>query len=753
MKVKLKVKQLVIGLLLVGVLIFLTNTVIFPELMLRKANQEIAAGQEQGKGRMLQLLDNYKLGYKRLDIIRDYMIEAYDVYAPHNTMEIYVSPAFSSWSHGDRPVRFAIEERLPYLLEYVERAPVNGYLFRAVDQIVRHYLDEKLYTLAETLLLEVEARKRGTTWKNDHRLSLLLVELYIEQGRLDDAEQKLQEIQEQERENFARLKAADPNYPGGYYQSEKWSQLQVEISLRRGELMLALEQVDEGIRHLRAYDDYFNQLREQWGEEQHLTAIRDYSPLDLLKEKILHQLDMEATSRGSISGHISRFTGEPLSGVQVFLRDRSNVNRTPIYRDIYTVTDQNGYYSFQDVLPGAYQLGLGLSLDYVDGWMWQHDRYQWLKVEQQETIEHNLTFMPLIDLKGPTNYDVVAEEQLRFEWEEVEGAAYYGLNLGHLREDGHTLVPLFSNITQPYLEIPVSELYGQEFGVVFEPPIDPITVLSFTNPEHTFIWSVSAYTADGKLLTQSNGYRLREDLAHNLPFFKLHERELSLADQLLLEGDVEQAKRAYLLAYRNSQDIHALRMLTRIIEKDTPEYEAYLTELASFGQSSNELKKVLNFYKERNDWQSYHNWYEHYHQYLQIHGIAPDDYTEITHAVALLQQGFYQEARSLFETYIPRNQYNYYASLWLALEIYLDSPDDLVLQIAENYPDRSGLTQVDWARTTRDLQQAVKEDKRAQQELKAALEVILGGEREGDIRSNNVYVRAFIHAVKDAAFR
>lgn len=55
------------------------------------------------------------------------------------------------------------------------------------------------------------------------------------------------------------------------------------------------------------------------------------------------------------------------------------------------------------------------------------------------------------------------------------------------------------------------------------------------NPEVRFSWNIEALDADGRLITRSNGYRLNEDTVGNMPFFYLKERELTTADQLLLD--------------------------------------------------------------------------------------------------------------------------------------------------------------------------------------------------------------------------
>ncbi len=74
---------------------------------------------------------------------------------------------------------------------------------------------------------------------------------------------------------------------------------------------------------------------------------------------------------------------------------------------------------------------------------------------------------------------------------------------------------------------------------------EPASLLSFSNPEGTYSWGVSAYDSQGQLLSSSGGYRLSEENINNIPMIRLQNRKLTNADELLLDGKLKEALQEY----------------------------------------------------------------------------------------------------------------------------------------------------------------------------------------------------------------
>jgi len=429
-----------------------------------------------------------------------------------------------------------------------------------------------------------------------------------------------------------------------------------------------------------------------------------------LKSQIVDQRNDTASS---VSGTIRRSDGTPMTGIGVFLRDSKEVYHSLTEEEPYlTMTDSEGRFSFKGVVPGSYLIYIGMNFDQIDGWTrpTQSDT-EWIDLRGGEQLTRDITLQPLIQLHAPVDEQVITGKTVKFEWDAVEGAAYYNLNGTLPLKNGSVGSTLKDHIESNSIELPLETLYSAASGYSYktvgdkEVP-DPTTLLGFANPSSRFSWNVEAYDANGKLLTRSSGYRLNEKTMGHLPFFYLKERTLTEADQLLLADRMDEALLAYQAAYeRDEQDKHSLRMIVKLLgvkaaEKKQPlgaDSVPYLEKLAGADDSGNTLSSLIDYYGRIGDWSQVDRYYSMLNE--MKHGWVPS-YTQAQYGRLLLKQGRFQEGVEQLRQAQANDPSNRFIGVYIASLIYMSGTLDQAEELAGLYPERSyyGQGSPDWSR-------------------------------------------------------
>ncbi len=706
MKIKIKVKHLVFCLLGIS----LTAFVISPQLQLYIAKKQAEYSQPAAKVKLLKSLNSKMiLDSQKRKIIQDYMLENHIA----NQFDVYIGPSFSQFNHPDHAVTFTWDEMLPHLNRYIKDSPINDDFTSATKLLAFHYKSigqpDQAYDILQSA---IERTSTEDSWIREE-LQLEQVQMMIEQADYSAAEQLLQKINEK----------IDPD---DYNLQAKIDQRKIEMKIHQGHLQKAFKEVKNALTEYKAKEideDVYEQLLS-------------------MKNSLQNALDKRGNVIHTVRGRIAYSDGTPVSNAGVFLRSEEQASRSVGPGEAYQVTtDTDGYFHIPKVLSGSYQVALGLSFDQINGWTWPVNMDEWLDVGEKKTITYNITLQKLIKLNSPVNQQKITDQHILFSWEKVEGADYYQLSLGADMDSGSVSTVFKSYITDNQINIPIEEVYNHPLGVIFPgdnlSTISPESLLAFTNTNSQFYWSVDAYRANGERLTSSSGYRLDEDTIGNLPFFYLKERSLTKADRLLLSKKLKKALAAYQSNYeKDPDDIHSLRMITRLIaarsDASATENEESIPYLQAYAEKTNStqaLSSLIDYYYEKQQWDSFHKWFNTYEAAV---GNRLDEYDQAIYASALMKQGKLKEASERFKQVMELDRSHRFVGSWLAVELYDGKTFEHALAIARDYPERSiDDEKRDWFQMVQALQEESKTDSRYRQELKEGLDLYFKNEHEG----------------------
>jgi len=742
LKVTVKVKHLVIAALLLGTALSLLQFVVIPKLQVRAAVNDYVAGAPGGKKAMLAAIDRAAPS-QRLELIREYMVFYGDATALRS-FDVYVGPGSTyAFGQGDGESRvWSWEEKLPYLLEYVSEGPVDSSRYSAATQLAQYYMSEGLS--AEALAVLEKAEERGGNWRT--KLALERAKLY---ARLGDSGEAMRLVE--------RLEAEPPSVNLDF--SGEVAQLKAQLLVGEGKADAALQAVD---RELKALEERIAEEKKKFPEMGELTpAVME--ELKRLREQLEKTLD---GTGATVSGTVKRSDGQPLARVGVFLRRESDVYHSIVDGEPYQIlTDAQGRYEFNNVVPGSYQLYLGLPFEQIDGWTWPTMKDDWIEVGSGDALTENVMMRPLIDIQEPVNGAELTGSTVKFSWEPVEGASTYTLYGTIPIESGTSSMAIREGVAQSEIELYAEDLYETGTSYSFRDvdgkhELDSASLLGFSNPELRYLWYVEAYDKDGRLITRSNGYRLNEDTIGALPFFYLKERAATAADRLMLDGRLDEALAEYKRAHEaDPLDRHSLNMIARIYSakaslagSDELRAQAipYLEALLRLAPANrNVLFNLFDHYDKRNEWFKAEAYYE---RYVAAGGGQTDGYIQSLYATSLMKQRRMDEAIVQFREALERDRSHRFVGRYLAAELYAGASFGKVAELAAAYPERGPYESgpPDWRKLVEALAaESEAGDKNAYAErLEDALEASFDGDWQAADAAGKPALRAFIAALR-----
>lgn len=700
MKIRLKVKHLVLFVML-PLCVLTAIPLMLSSLKAGSAAPVLSEPAAVSGTEVTELLNKLESssGMSRIELIRTNVVDPGNLH-PAYWSNVYIGGTMSQWSQvvdEEAEPPLPPEDRIRLLEEYVLKGPVDHSLRNAVKQLVYEYDARGTGEEADGMLAEI-LKRISSKASIAKELTLLRAERAMNAGDFPAAE--------------LLLKAADSTIQ--YSDME----LDARSALLQGRLLFVQGRSSEA---LSLVEDALQSYREEWGELKAQPAAgkdesQDHTQVETAVEvssdserqlislqTALHSaMNMGQLSAATLEGALTRSDGTAVARAGIFLRAESEIYHSVHYdsEPHQIVTDENGHFQFSGVIPGFYQIELGLSFEQIDGWTWPVQMNDWIKIKAGDSITHDITLQPLLELKSPVNSQVLTGSSVEFKWEAVHNAAYYSLTGTVSSEKGGSFGHVIRQyITDNQVSVPVEELYnsgGFSTGSSGEgwQSTYPSSLLGFADPNSRFSWSIEAYNEEGQVITRSNGYRLNEDTVGNLPFFYLKSRTLTAADRLVADEKLEQALEAYRKDYAaNPQDDHALKMMIHLLiakHSDTRDVQvkdeamALLEKLVHLRPDDNYLFNLVNYYFDQADWYNYNKYYS---LYLAAKEQYANSYADSFHAAALMYQGQLAEARRQFSIALEEDRSHRYIGIYLAAELAAGESLSSAMNLAKRYPE------------------------------------------------------------------
>ncbi|UOE93781.1 carboxypeptidase-like regulatory domain-containing protein [Alkalihalobacillus sp. LMS39] len=686
MKVRMKRKHLLYGIISFFIISIMVVVLVVPALKEYKVERMIANGDPNAGQAIIELIDSANTTSRKIRLIEDFVLSSMS----RSEHAVYIGPNLTS--RIDSPwIEFDSKQRENIMIYYfTHSSPNNNWRYiEALDQYASIISEEKGIDEAIAFVKQ----KNEELYPNGYDVysepwTLKLPELYLKQGDFHKAKEELVAIHEYEKR---RVKEKDFKYNPSW----QWMTYMLRILAKEGELDEAYDLIDHWVK------DEREQRIEYFGEnEMEFVEWIDHTVMEW--KSIISQASVgNGNEKGVLTGLIKREDGTPMQGVYVYLHDASSQTKhIPVPEtDNHAITDDKGEFVFENINTGSYQIGLGLELYHIDGYNLSYDQRQVVFVNPDQEADVTIEFTKIIDLFHPVNGEAIDKEEMNFQWEQVGGADYYHIYLG-VKHDGVVMNFFYDDVKTNNVVIGKEEWKERLITSItveddtYYPDLDYYKKLISGDVE--FSWSVSAYQDDGSHLSSSHGYRLSKETIGNLPTFSF-ELEKTKADELFLKGKLKGAYELYKADYAaDNNNVYALAMQTMLTPHvvdgnvGSEMYGAALKELALTTKEPHTYMNVLDYLRRQEDLDGYKEWFHLYEELLTKKNQSVDMYEANRYAKILFCLGDMDEARKWFHYLDKDTLSHYYVGDVLAFELYNGIDKQNVMEIAKTYKENYG---------------------------------------------------------------
>ncbi len=464
---------------------------------------------------------------------------------------VYIFPDFSSSFHGKQLTKTDAQSAIEKYKKLVERYQGSYWAERGLKQLaaVYHYLED--YEKTEYYLLQYTNKSRHSAAEG----YLMLAELYRKQGKNEQALDAVETLQSEHPSSYA-----------------------LDAALLKGEILVDMGRLDEAEAIARRIPkmawEVYSDLDGHPGQDMRTDNVDIWiNRADRLTAAIEAARD-NPDYGCRISGTIKKGSA-PFEGVYVYVQSKtySNVTQSPPDYIAKARTGKDGRFSIEGLLPGHYQVGLGVPAHLLEGYtLEKKDTMSMLSVDSRKEASIDLRFVEKMELISPIGGEQVDLGKITFTWEEVPGAKTYTLYVGPvtINDKGvissYSFAPLATGITQNSITLSMEDFdLRRPLTVSYdEKGVSPEVVLGLLYPGGTFTWGVYAYDEDGSEITDSRGYGASYT-RRDLPLVSVAGRITNKGDRLLMEKKYAEAISSYEETLESSpDDIHSLSALAKL---------------------------------------------------------------------------------------------------------------------------------------------------------------------------------------------
>ena len=236
---------------------------------------------------------------------------------------------------------------------------------------------------------------------------------------------------------------------------------------------------------------------------------------------------------------------------------------------IMAMTDLSGNYKIEGIKEGKYVLGVDVPVVSLYQTTYQAPKEGYVVLKKGVSKEINFTFVPPIKTLMPKGIVYPVDNKVNLQWEKVEGAAYYHINVVEFHNpekmegnstSGSILKAIYD--TKGTLEINRGNMVVRGFSLGDSHVPNPQAYLGSFYPGCKTPIFITAYDAENRCIGSSNAIKME---AKDMIIVSISEKELTEGDKLILKGQPEKALKLYEeILKKNPNDIHALEVLSKL---------------------------------------------------------------------------------------------------------------------------------------------------------------------------------------------